>query len=274
VLRKSRSYKKFYKLIFFICLSCLSFTIYKKTFLKNYIDSSLGNISYGSVSLLDSIGDWIKRKFDSIRPNDSLYKENVELKNEIEILKQSIATLESELQKFKILRNEFKYYADQKTDYITVRLVSITPGPYIKQARINGGSNLGIERGDIVLYRQMLLGRIIEVHNDFSVVLLIFDPRSKISVITQNSRKKIVLEGNNGMRLDIKYLLDADDIVESEFVETSNYCTLFPSGIKIGVINAKNIKKPYVHVSYELKDINYVQIIKNDQAIPIINEDL
>ena len=273
MLRKRKGYKNFYKLIFTIFIFYLSFTLYDKTFLKRYVDNSLNDISYYFISISDKVVCHIKENSKSIRLNDSLYKENIKLKSEVELLKLSLDNAESKIEEARILRSEFKYYEDQK-NYITAKLVSITPGPHQKEALINRGNKFGIEKGDIVLYRRMLLGRIIKVYDNSSIVLLIFDPRSKISAITKNSKKRIVLEGNNSMSLDVKYLLEPEEINDSEFVETSNYCTLFPSDIKIGFMNARNIKKPYGYVPYELKDINYVQIIKNDQMIFSIKENL
>jgi rod shape-determining protein MreC len=139
----------------------------------------------------------------------------------------------------------------------------MTPGPYVKEALISSGKDASIEKGDVVLYNNMLLGRVVEVYDNFSKILLIFDSRSKISAITEATGNKILLEGNNTNKLSIRYLLNREHVQDLEFVKTSNYCSLFPPGIRIGLIKRKN-NSVYIQAPYKNTDIRYVQVIRHN----------
>lgn len=196
-----------------------------------------------------------------VKLNSTLYKENTNLKNQNIDLKNQIEKLKLDATENDSLKKEINYHNSLVHNIITTELFAITPGPYKKEAFISAGKEEMVEQGDIILYKDMLLGRVIEVYKGFSKVLLIFDSRSKISAVTSLTRKKILLEGNNTNKLFIKYLPETEEIQEEEFVETSNYCSLFPSGIKIGLISLKNNMFPELLIPYRIRDIRFVKII-------------
>ena len=199
-------------------------------------------------------------------------EENLLLNKELKALKDELDLQKAKVNEDLLLKEELKYYSSIKKNIGTTELFSVSPGPYFKEGLIAAGSNIGVQKGDVVLYREMLLGRVIDVYNHYSKILLIFDSRSKISAITNETRKKILLAGNNGNQLIINYLPETEIIKDLELVETSNYCSLFPPGIKIGIVKSSNLDSTHIEIPYNIKDVRYVQIIRNEANAELLNQ--
>ena len=80
------------------------------------------------------------------------------------------------------------------------------------------------------------MGRVIDVYSDSAHVMLITDPRSEISAITQRTRYDGVIRGAGTGFLDMVYLSPKADITAGDVVITSGFGTIFPVGLQIGEV--------------------------------------
>ncbi len=270
--RKNKDKKKLYKLLIVILCFTISFFVYHKTSLGNSFSKSINQLFSNSLYYLNNTINFGKTLLNRFTLNQTLYDENLSLNKELRSLKDELNTKQAQEKEDLLLKSELKYYSSINKNIATTELFSISPGPYFKEGLIAAGSNVGLEKGDVALYRDMLLGRVIDVYNNYSKILLIFDSRSKISAITDDTRKKILLSGNNTNHLIINYLPETEIIKDLEIVTTSNHCSLFPPGIKIGVVKSNNIDSTYVEIPYNIKDIRYVKIIRNESNAELLNQ--
>jgi len=266
VFRKNKDNKKLHRLLLIILALVLLFFAYGKTEINQQLRSFFSQIFTMNLYFLDQIKNKSESVVNKIKLNETLYNENLLLKENIRVLTSEIEKNQSYIQNYNILKEDMGYYDSMENNIVTTKLFAVTPGPYIKEAYIAAGTEAGLENGDIVLYRGMLFGRVIETYRNFSKILLIFDLRSKISAITNNTKRKILLKGNNSEKLTIKYLSETEQIDDGESVITSNYCSLFPSNIKIGLVKIGDSNDPYILIPYKIKDIKYVQIIHKIKA--------
>lgn len=188
-------------------------------------------------------------------------EENIALKNEnIELLSWQTKAKAMEAEN-EALRSLLKVVPSQKSNYITVRVVSDLGGPYVHSALINGGKNNGIKKDQAAISENGLLGRVVDAGDSSARVLLLNDINSRVPVIAEGTHEKSILVGNNSDAPTLSYLSGESKIKVGERIVTSGDGGIFPGGIPVGVVTSihKGVVKvqPYVDTT----KVEYVSVI-------------
>ncbi len=191
----------------------------------------------------------------------STHEQNIILKQEIEQLK--IAIQDSELIKAENnrLKDLLYFIPEKKFSYKTTRLVSISTGPYVKTGIIASGKADGIEMNQILIGTKGVIGRILEVSENNSKILLITDFNSRIPIITANSRERGIIAGNNSEFLDLLYMNENSRIKEGELILTSGDGQFYPAGLAVGRVRKIENTKISVEPFLELHKLELVLIL-------------
>jgi len=80
------------------------------------------------------------------------------------------------------------------------------------------------------------VGQILKTSPHYATVLLITDYNSGIDAIVQRTRAKGIVEGKEGNRCQLKYLLRTEDVEPGDVVITSGLDGKFPKGLMVGEI--------------------------------------
>jgi rod shape-determining protein MreC len=99
---------------------------------------------------------------------------------------------------------------------------------------IDKGKNDKVEVNDLVVVKDILIGKIINVSPKVSSVQLLSDPDSSIPVITESGAEGI-LEGKFGAEISITNVLQSEELTENEIVFTSGKDNL-PRDLIVGEI--------------------------------------
>lgn len=125
-----------------------------------------------------------------------------------------------------------------------------------------------IEVGDIVTKNLHAVGRVVDAGNIGARVLPITDPRSKISVIFENTKiQAIVSGGNNGELVVTHSSKDLSTVIENEKVITSGLDKFFPPGILVGSVQVIDKNKIKIKTFDELEPLSEVVVLKNKKNI-------
>tara|TARA_B100000579_G_C22801272_1_gene840024 strand:- start:235 stop:1095 length:861 start_codon:yes stop_codon:yes gene_type:complete len=165
-----------------------------------------------------------------------IYKENEELKLEIEELKkQKLKTsfLETENKQLQEL-----VQLDKKSTFITVgaKIIFDKNSPYLNSVIINKGSNSGIKLGMPVLSKGYLAGRIVEVNYLSSRILMLNDLNSRIPVVVSPNGDQAILSGAGKKKPILEYLPDNFNAQLSKAIYTSGKDGILFSGIPVGEV--------------------------------------
>ena len=87
-----------------------------------------------------------------------------------------------------------------------------------------------------VISPEGVVGQILKASPDYATVLLVTDYNSAIDAIVQRTRAKGIVEGKEGNRCQLKYLLRTEDVEPGDIVITSGLDGKFPKGLMIGEI--------------------------------------
>lgn len=227
--------------------------------------SSISLEIFGScISNLLSIHENIFQKINEATQNfvylQDLARENIKLKLEIAKLKQLENNLYVLQAENKELKGLLSLIEERQYKYITAKLISVALNPVSKTAMISAGAKHGIEVNQIVTHGQDLVGRIIEVSNNYSKIMLIYDVNSRIPIITSRSKEKGIITGD-GNNCKILYLPETNLIQKDEMVITSGHGNIYPAGIRVGRVSSVNYNNVIVKPLVDLSKIEFVNIL-------------
>lgn len=181
------------------------------------------------------------------------FKELVEAKSENEALREENEKLRSFYvdalninQENKELKNTLQFITAKSSNFKVARIIGRSHQIFNQQLFIDAGKDREITEGSIVSGTRAVIGRIAEVGEKKSRLLLATDAGSRIPIITSKARVRGILAGNNSGVMEILYLQKNHAIKEGDWVFTSGDGDTLPPGLLIGVV--KKVDKGYASV--------------------------
>jgi rod shape-determining protein MreC len=159
--------------------------------------------------------------------NSNLLVENFELRE---------VQRENELMRQMLRFAQTRPGLDLRGAQIVAQVIGQESNNFLGYIMLDLGANHGIEVGYPVVTDQGLVGRISEVNDTTSKVLLMGDASSAVNAVMQNSRLNGVIRGAPGGDLLMDYIQQGEDFAIGEVVLTSGLGGRFPKGIPIGQV--------------------------------------
>jgi rod shape-determining protein MreC len=189
------------------------------------------------------------------------YDENVQLKAEISRLKsleQSSAKLAAENQ---MLRGLTRFVPDAALNFVSARVVGEGGGPFARSVLVNAGSREGLTRGQAVITGEGLVGRVTDVGDHASRVLLLTDLNSRVPVVIEETRERAILAGDNTERPTLAYLPPDARISNGQRVVTSGSGGVLPPGLPIGIVALGRDGVPRVQPLVAWNKLEFVRVV-------------
>jgi len=157
---------------------------------------------------------------------------------------------------------------DSEIQYISAEVLLDTQNTFSKTILIAAGDSDGLEKNQVVLSGDGVIGRVIKVGKKVSRILLITDLNSRIPVIIEDINKKAILSGGNDESLIIKHFdLTGSNILQKKVITTGDG-GVFPAGLYVGVISNIENNQILVRPFSKLDNLHFVKILqKSDNSI-------
>ncbi len=181
---------------------------------------------------IDTIGNTV----EGIGELTELRARNATLERESERLRhwQTVARrLEAENA---ALRSLTDMVPDPRLRFVTARVVGDQGGAFARSVLVNAGSRDGIARGQAAVTTRGVAGRVTEVGQRSSRVLLLTDINSRIPVLVGAARDRAIMAGDNTGKPRLLYLAAGTETRPGDRVVTSGHGGVFPPGLPIGVV--------------------------------------
>ena len=185
-------------------------------------------------------------------------KENIQLKEELFKLQNYYLTSLAIHQENQELRSALNFVKSKTENYKIARVIGISHQAFDQKLFIDSGKSRNIKEGQIIAGNRGVIGRVTEVFEDKSRILLLTDSSSRIPIIASRARNRGILAGNNSGLMEILYLPKNHQINIGDKIFTSSDGDAIPPGLLIGVV--KKIDKNSVYVS-GIEDINSLNIV-------------
>lgn len=146
--------------------------------------------------------------------------------------------------------------------FISARIIGQMSNPFGNSLLLSTGKNAGIIDNMTVITGDGMVGRTIDTGMETARILPITDINSRISIITETSRERAIVVGQNKPTLQMKYTPDEPTMQVGERVVTSGDNKLLPANIPVGVITAIKGTRVEVTPLVEWSRLDYVSLIQ------------
>ena len=146
--------------------------------------------------------------------------------------------------------------------YLTSKIYSASKNGTSNELILNVSSDDGVSEGNLVFgVNRSVIGRIINVRNKYSNLLLLNDINSRIPARTALTKERIILSGTNKGYLEVSYFNSkTPNIVDGDFVFTSGDSDIIPDGFFIGTIK-KDGNEYIVNMDENINSIFNVMVL-------------
>lgn len=192
------------------------------------------------------------------------HEENERLRRENAILlqwRQAALRLEAENNS---LRSLLHYRPDPSANYITGRVISAPGSSFLRTLVVTVGRREGVRTGQAAIAGAGMIGRVVEVGEWSSRILLVTDINARIPVMVESSRQRAVLTGDNSDQPRLQYLPPEAPVSVGDRVVTSGHGGLFPPGLPIGVVSSVGERAIKVQPLVDLNRVEHVQLVDFD----------
>ena len=226
--------------------------------LKNH----LGDVVAPMLSVASAPFDALSSSTTGIKNWAAAYQQNQTLKAENrELLKWQMQAKELQVENTK-LRELLNVAPARAVHFVTASIVSDHGSAFSSSALINAGKEEGIAPNQAAISERGLVGRVMQVGDHTAQVLLLTDMNSRIPVMNERTREKMILVGKGASLPTLSYVSTDSTLRKGDRIITSGDGGLFPKNIAVGVVHDANKTAIQVDLFANLSDIEYVSVVQ------------
>jgi rod shape-determining protein MreC len=159
------------------------------------------------------------------------------------------------------LRKLTKFQPPADARYVSAQVIANSGGAFARNVLINVGSHDEVVRGQAAVTGEGLVGRIAEVGNRASRILLLTDLNSHIPVVLDGSRERAVMAGDNSEQPRLLYLPANVAVKVGDRIVTAGSGGVFPPGLPVGVVAAVDGGIVRIEPFAELTRLEVVEVV-------------
>jgi rod shape-determining protein MreC len=122
--------------------------------------------------------------------------------------------------------------------FVSARVIADSGAPFFRTVLMNAGFRDGVRKGQAVMNEDGLVGRVAEVGQRSSRILLLSDLNSRVPVINAASQARGILVGDNTDLPQLVFLPNQTQVSPGDPIVTSGHGGLFPPGLPVGVVGS------------------------------------
>lgn len=144
---------------------------------------------------------------------------------------------------------------------------------------IDKGSNSGVRPDMVAVFKNCLLGKVVEVFPHYSKVLLITDKQCKVAAYCAHTQANGIHEGNNQEQMSgLQYVSHLAEVEPEDLVLSSGDGLIFPKGFALGRIKSCQAEGLFYDVTVELlidlRKIDYCCIMQKGGIASQLDQDV
>ncbi|MBL7150270.1 MAG: rod shape-determining protein MreC [Candidatus Pacebacteria bacterium] len=213
-------------------------------------------------------GNRVSDFFELITEIKNLKRENGELKLKNQELISQIAQLIELKKENEVLKEALGIGLEKEFKLALAEVVSkdISQDSIL----INKGSKDGItENCPVITQQKTLVGKIDEVYENFSRVILIFNKESSFDAKISDPENDIsgVVNGKGNLQLFLDFVPQEKEIKEGDFIVTTSLGGIFPKGLLVGQIakilrsDIEPFQQAKIRPAFDIRELETVFII-------------
>jgi len=176
---------------------------------------------------------WIGRYFRALEENDFLREENIRLSSEL--AKSREAGIENER-----LRVLASFVDTVSYNVLSARIIEKEITKQKNYITLNVGSKHGVEEQMGVIDERGILGKVIQVTENYSLVMSYLNMDFRVPAKVQPSQAQGIIqwEGIHRDKLLLQHVIKTERVAIGQVVVTSGFSSVFPPGYPIGLVQS------------------------------------
>jgi len=230
------------------------------------------SISYPISKQVNNITNQIKNSWEFLESLKQIREQNIQLEKNIRKLEAENIKLKELKRENALLRSCLDLSVAETYNIELASVVNYDFQGLEKFILINRGRSSKIQKGAfVIISNNILVGRVVEVFDNFSKVLLITSSNSKIPSLIQESRVKGLIRGTKEKKLILDLVSKDTEVEKGQIVVSSGIEENLSKGFFIGEISfvqkEENKIFQYIEVipAVNLEKLEQVFIIKNQK---------
>ncbi len=192
-----------------------------------------------------NVGRVFSNSYESILEIYKVREENIQLKERIYQLTSENRVLLDIVENQEYLKNEYEMRQMINYDYVKAQIISRDPNNWFQKFTIDKGTNEGIKIDDIIVHAAELeedlvviglVGKVIDVGNNWSKVITIADINSSISFRNIKNNSSGILKGQIDNIIEGYTFSKDDDIKVGDALVTSGLGEIYTQNLYIGKV--------------------------------------
>lgn len=231
----------------------------------------------------DSIGPFlyaVSSPIETARQTAADVQSYFALKSQVEALRVENQALQDWAQQARELQAEnaalrelLRMTPNPRLSFISAPVVADASSGFVRGVIALAGHQHGVTKGQAAMVGNGLVGRVQDVGNRVSRVMLLTDINSRLPVLIERTRDQAILAGNNSERPEVNYLARDADVKVGDHVVTSGIGGAFPAGLPVGEIADIGDGKVYVQPFADLGRLEFIRMV--DYELPgVLQDDL
>lgn len=198
-----------------------------------------------------------------IRDWSSVYHQNRTLSTENrELLKWQALAKDMQVENDK-LRRLLSVAPRRDSHFVTASIMSDHGSSFSNAALIDAGTEDGIAANQAAISERGLVGRVTEAGRHSARLLLLTDMNSRIPVMNERTREKMILIGKSGEPPVLGYVATNTVSKKGDRLITSGDGGVFPKNIPVGQIRSSDRANMQVDLFANIADIEYVSVVQS-----------
>jgi rod shape-determining protein MreC len=217
---------------------------------------------------IDIVRSWLIKNFAVVQKRISWYRGLTTVEKEVTMLRTRAtelmlenSTLREALLENHRLRRLLAFKERSPYAVVSARVIAKLENALNRIVEVDAGTLNGVQQNMAVVTPAGLAGRILEARETTSTVQLLDNHNFKASARVQRSRQFGIVEYQEQQGLVLTSVAKNSDIELGDVVVTSEMSSIFPEGIRIGIVQEIKSNNPTLFLEVSLKpDVNLSQL--------------
>lgn len=205
-----------------------------------------------------SIGGYLEA-FENVLYANTIAKRAEDFEKQNYKARLQLYLMKQELEK---LKDKLNFLPSPDKKFYTARMASRSPGPIVSAGYIKSDDIDKIEKDNVVINEDGLVGQIEAVETGVANVILITDKRSSVPVKSKNYGKRAILVGTGTQNPRLDYIVSTNKLSIGEEILTSGDGGIFPADIPVGYVKTMDKGQVIIETYADWSALDYVFILK------------
>ncbi len=163
-------------------------------------------------------------------------EENIELRDRVQQLTDEVNAMRERAAEYDLLRTQLALPSRASYPRLSANVIARDASRWFRRLTIDRGALDGVKLSMPVATAGGIVGRVVSVGPNWSMVQVITDKQAGVGAMLQTSRAMGEVRGLDNGRCEMKNISSSENVQEGESIVTTGLDRIYPKGLLVGVV--------------------------------------